>query len=745
MVTTEISEIGSASERRGWAVAGVYTATTFLSAALLFCVEPMFAKMVLPILGGSSAVWSIAMVVFQGLLLAGYVYAHLLTRVFGARTAALVHFGVLCVAAFSLPIGISGFFHDPPEQGVALWLIGLFLMSIGLPFFAVAANGPLLQAWFAQTGDGRAHNPYFLYRASNAGSFAVLLAYPFLIEPLLGLRLQSQVWTFGYAALVLGIVVCAGLTRARPSIAQVASARSTVSWHSRAGWVCLGLIPSGLLVAVTAHIATDVASAPFLWLIPLALYLLTFVFAFADKPLLPFKAMLALQPVTLGALAILFVWAGHIPWTISLPLHLLAFFVAAMICHTRLYQLRPAADQLTQFYAWMSFGGVIGGCFAALAAPMLFNTVVEYPILVFAAILARPNISALTRKEWLQEGVFVLFLAVALIAPFFVLSPQMRPGYFGCAVIVMAAALVIFSKHPARLMGFTAILFLAANLYSPRQNIVLRARSFYGAYSVVSSEDGRYRLFYSGTTTHGAERVRDAHGHVITGKPEPLTYYHRGGPIGDAVEAAQRRAGGTLHRVAAVGLGMGALACYSKPGEDWTFYELDPLVVKLAENPALFRAMTSCAPNADIVAGDGRLKLKAAKPGFDLIVLDAFSSDSIPVHMLTREAMAMYVSKLAPHGVIAVHITNRNMELKNVVAAAVAANGLVADIKTDRRQNPDERKFAAEVVVLARSRADLHALSLDKGWQPLVPQAGTRVWTDDYSDVLEAMLGRLRG
>ncbi|MEI9929893.1 MAG: hypothetical protein WDM89_04845 [Rhizomicrobium sp.] len=447
----------------------VYTVTIFLSAALLFCVEPMFAKMVLPVLGGSSAVWSIAMVVFQGLLLAGYVYAYLLTRILGARLAALVHFGVLCVAALSLPIGISGFFQYPPEHGIALWLIGLFLMSIGLPFFAVAANGPLLQAWFAQTGDGRADNPYFLYRASNAGSFAILLAYPFLIEPALGLRLQSYLWSLGYAVLVLGIVACAALTRSRPSIARATTAPSVVTWRARVAWICLGLIPSGLLIAVTAHIATDVASAPFLWLIPLALYLLTFVFAFTDRPLVPFKIMLALQPVTLGALAILFVWAGHIPWTISLPTNLLAFFVAAMICHTRLYQLRPGTDQITQFYAWMSLGGVIGGCFAALVAPQVFNTVIEYPILIFAAILARPNVFTLTRKEWLREGVFVLFLAVALIAPVFVLSLQIRLAYFGCAMIVMAAAIIVFSKHAVRLIGLTAILFLIANLYSPAQ------------------------------------------------------------------------------------------------------------------------------------------------------------------------------------------------------------------------------------------------------------------------------------
>lgn len=745
MATTEISGSGIAIERRGWAVAAVYTATIFLSAALLFCVEPMFAKMVLPMLGGSSAVWSIAMVVFQALLLAGYIYAHLLTRTFGVKTAAAIHFAVLCVAALSLPIGISGFFHDPPEQGIAPWLVGLFAMSIGLPFFAVAANGPLLQAWFARSGDGRASNPYFLYQASNAGSFAVLLAYPFLIEPALGLTRQSHLWTIGYAALVLGVIACATLARSGAAVVQTTTLRSYVGWRTRLQWLCLGLIPSGLLVAVTAHIATDVASAPFLWLIPLALYLLTFVFAFSDKPLLPMKILLALQPATLGALAILFVWPAHIPWTISLPVTLVAFFVAAMVCHTRLYQQRPAADQLTQFYVWMSLGGVVGGCLTALAAPLLFNSVIEYPILILAAVLARPRIFAMKREEWQRESAFVLFLTTALIVPFFFLAPQLRLGYFGVVVIVMAVFVALQAKNAARLIGLSTILFLVTNLYSPNQDMVLRARSFYGAYTVVTSQNSQFRLFNSGTTTHGAERVRNADSTPVTGRPEPLSYYYRGGAISEAIDAARRHAGGTLPRVAAVGLGMGALSCYSQPGESWTFYELDPLVIRLAENAALFRAMKTCAPNAATVIGDGRLKLNQASPGFDLIVLDAFSSDSIPVHMLTREAMAMYASKLAPHGVIAIHISNRNMELKDVVAGAAKANGFASDFRYDTRQRIDLWQLGAEVVVVTRSAADMKALRLGKGWSPVVPVSSAQVWTDDYSDVLDAMLGRLRG
>jgi spermidine synthase len=734
--------VPASAATRSRAAAMLFGATIFLSAALLFCVEPMFSKMVLPVLGGSAAVWSIAMVVFQGLLLGGYVYAHLLARYLGPGPAALAHVTLMGIATLALPIAIAHQFQTPPEQGVSLWVVGLFVASVGLPCFAISANAPLLQAWYARTNFEGAANPYFLYRASNAGSFLVLLAYPFAIEPVFGLAQQSAYWSLGYVLLMTGIAGCGAfalLHRAPQAAVQVQAADTPAARH-RFAWIALGFAPSGLLVAVTAHIATDVASAPFLWIVPLALYLLTFVFAFTDKPVLPLKAMLALQPVTVAALVVLFLWAGKMSWAIALPCHLIAFFVATMVCHTQLYGLRPAASDITAFYAWMSFGGVMGGLFAALLAPQLFNTVLEYPLLILAALFARPGILAVVRSQIAKDSAFVLLLAAALAAPFFFVAPAARIAYFAIAVMTLAGFLAFQSRHPVRLIALAALLLLVTNLYDPTQSIVMRGRSFYGVYKVVELEGGRFRVFFHGTTAHGAEHIRDTKGRLIAGKPEPLTYYYRGGAYGEAVDAIRARNGGHLRNVALVGLGVGALACYAQPHETWTLYELDPLVAQIAKDPHLFHSLAACAPQAPVVIGDGRLTLHAAKPGLDLLILDVFSSDSVPTHLLTKEAFALYREKLGPHGAIAFNISNKNMQLAGVVAASAAANGMVAAVKTGTRNVDTEHTLhlRAEVAIVARSKADLDSLHLGPGWTVARPVG--RVWSDDYSNILGAIL-----
>ncbi|HEX2593668.1 MAG TPA: fused MFS/spermidine synthase [Rhizomicrobium sp.] len=741
MTSLDISASASPTQRSVGAVA-TFAATVFLSAALLFCIEPMFSKMVLPQLGGSSAVWSIAMVVFQGLMLGGYLYAHLLTRFFKPGVAALIHVTLMGLGTLSLPIAISAAFQTPPEHGVSLWVIGLFLVSIGLPCFGLSANAPLLQAWYAATRFEGASNPYFLYRASNAGSFLVLLAYPFLIEPAFGLSQQSQGWSFGYVVLMAGIAVSGAHALLNPGVASVAAheveARSTKTHPLR--WVALGFVPSGLLVAVTAHIATDVASAPFLWIVPLALYLLTFVIAFSDKPILPLKVLLAVQPITVAALIVLFLWAGKVSWAIALPCHLIAFFVATMICHTQLYRMRPAASDLTAFYAWMSLGGMLGGMFAALAAPMMFSTVLEYPLLVLAALFVRPEVFATLRRDGWRDALFVVPVLAAFALPFAFLAHDAKVPYFAIAVMALAGFVAIQGSKPARLILLATPLLLLTNLFDPTQSIVDRARSFYGAYKVVDVANGRFRIFFHGTTAHGAEMLRDAKGHAVSGKPEPLSYYYRGGAYSEAMDAVRAFDHGHLTHVALVGLGVGTLSCFAQPGETWTLYELDPMVVQIAQDRSLFRSMATCATNAPVVLGDGRLTLHNARPGLDLLILDVFSSDSVPTHLLTREAFALYREKLGPHGVIAFNISNKNMQLADVVAAAAAANGMVTAVKTGTRQVDTEHTMhlRAQIAVVARSEADLTALHLDPGWRQVQP--GTRVWTDDYSNVLGAIL-----
>ncbi|MEJ1967260.1 MAG: hypothetical protein WDN03_01285 [Rhizomicrobium sp.] len=428
MASVEAVAPNRAARERPLIDVAVFSATSFLSALLLFSVEPLFSKMVLPVLGGSAAVWSVAMVVFQSLLLGAYVYAWALTSFVDLRKALLLHLVLLIAANLFLPIAIASGFARPPQDGVAVWLIGLFIVSIGLPFFAVAANAPLLQAWFARTAPDR--NPYFLYRASNLGSFAVLLAYPVAIEPALGLAAQSRLWSIGFTLLALGIAACGAraLRAGARAVPQSEDRAAVPRWRDRIAWTVLGLIPSGLLVATTAHISTDVASAPFLWIAPLALYLLTFVLAFGDKPPIPFKWLLAVQPLTLAVLAFLFLWGPALTWGISLFAHLAAFFVAAMICHTMLFRRRPDAARLTEFYVWMSLGGVLGGIFTALVAPAIFDSVVEYPLLLLGAFAMRPDLRGLGAKPWMPDIARLLAVAAALGAIYFALDAY-RPAW----------------------------------------------------------------------------------------------------------------------------------------------------------------------------------------------------------------------------------------------------------------------------------------------------------------------------
>ena len=722
----------------------VFSAAVFLSAALLFWIEPLFSKMVLPVLGGTSAVWSVAMVVFQGLMLAGYVYAHLLTRYLPIRLALLAHLLLLAAAILFLPIAIAGGFETPPQASPSLWLMGLFLASIGLPFFALAANAPLLQAWYAR---GDARNAYLLYRASNLGSFLVLLSYPVLIERSVGLAAQSRLWSGGYVFLILAIVASGLLALRAPESKTAASNPVAVAspWHDRLSWAVLGFIPSGLLIAVTAHIATDVASGPYIWIVPLALYLLTFVFAFSDRPLLPAKAMLAVQPFTTALLVVLFFWSAQINWALSLAGHLLAFFVAAMVCQHELYRRRPAQENLTQFYVWMSLGGVLGGIFVALAAPHLFSTVFEYPLLVLAALLIRPNVRQTPRTVWIKDLMLVAGAGIVYAAASILLDSA--TAILVVAVVSMAGVMAFQGRAPARLIGLAALLLTVAHFYDPTQSVVARLRSFYGVYKVVDVPPGKFRALFHGTIVHGGEQIRDDKGQPIAARPQPLTYYYPGGPFDQGIEAVRAGAGGRLARVAVVGLGIGSLSCKRQPGESWTFYELDPMVDAIAHDQSLFRFMSACAPDAPVVLGDGRLTLGTAKPGMDLLVLDTFSSDAVPLHMLTREAFALYKSRLDAEGFLLINISNRNMQLADAVAASAAANGMATAVRRDLSQTGSPRdtmRFQAEIALVAQSQSQLTDLKLGPDWHVIRPGPDVQVWTDDYSNVLDAILANVR-
>ncbi len=727
----------------------VFAAALFLSATLLFAVQPMFTKMVLPLLGGSPSVWSVAMVFFQAVLLLGYAYAHALARWLSPRQAVVAHVALLVLAFASLPIGVAQDFGKPPGDGAALWLLALLAVSIGLPFFAVAANAPMLQAWFARTGHKQAADPYFLYGASNLGSFAALLSYPLAIEPTLTLHGQSGLWSAGFA-LLLVMIVAAGLlligaTRpAAPARADAAAEDDPTAWPDRLGWTALAFVPSALLVAVTSHLATDIASAPFLWVVPLALFLATFVLTFRAGGAGTFRWMLLLQPFVVAPLAIGPVAVDRTSWALGILLDLGMLFTAAMICHRQIFLARPAAGRLTEFYMWISVGGVLGGAFSGLLAPAIFPDVWEYPILIVLALMCRPAAREVPQRIWVTEGSVFVAATILVVLPhllFGLAVPAAAKAWCQVGLVGLVAAIMLNAARPVRMIGLTAIALVFTAVYQPGQNKTETARSFFGVHKVVESGDGAHRMLLHGTTVHGAERLAEP-GRPAAVRPEPLTYYYFGGPISQAIEAA-RAARGSLARVAVVGLGVGSLACHAKAGEQFRFYEIDPEVARIARNPTKFRFLSSCAPQNDIVLGDARLTLAEAPAGFDLIILDAFSSDVVPVHLLTREAMALYLGKLAEHGLMVFHISNRYLELASVIAEVAGTLDLVTFVKTDRAKDPERFVSSmysiAEVAVVARRESDLAALMGHDGWLRRGADASVRPWTDDYSDIFSAV------
>jgi len=722
----------------------LFAATLFVSALLLFTVQPMFTKMVLPKLGGAPSVWSVAMVAFQAFLFIGYVYAHVIARMLAPARAAIVHLLYLAIVAVMLPLGIAKGFSVPPADGPMLWLVGLFAASIGPPFIALSATAPLLQSWFTATGHGQARNPYVLYAASNLGSFCALVAYPFAVEPFLPLRAQGMIWSSGFSVLAVLIAATACIAarngdRAAPLV-EALSARPTI--EKRFTWTLLTAIPAGLVIALTSYITTDLAAAPFLWVFPLALYLLTFVAVFRERPWIAHAQVLRFIPYAVVPLVTSMLGGNALISLVLLVLNLTAFVLIALACHGEAYRRRPAADRLTEFYLWTSFGGMLGGVFAGLIAPNVFNNIYEYPILITAALLVLPGMFAGGPRNFLHE-VWPGLMAATLVVVLRLLDVRLPlDAQKPLQVLVVAIAGVMFFhvKRPARFVGLVVLAFVVTALYQPGVTVIERARSFFGVHKVVETADGRYRLLFHGTTIHGAERISDAGSQ----RPQPITYYYFGGPLSEVVKAA-RGAQGNLNQVAVVGLGTGSLACHQRDSEHWTFFEIDPGVARIARDDRYFNFLSACGPMDKIVLGDARLTLAASSGRYDLIVLDAFSSDAIPVHLLTREALHGYLTRLELHGVIAFHVSNRRMELASVVAAVGATEGLTAYFKEDRGANDflNDYRANSQVVVMARAVTDLGDLPSRSGWRRIEPKVVA--WTDDYSDILRSILRKELG
>jgi hypothetical protein len=720
-----------------------FAATLFLSAGLMFLVEPMVAKMVLPRLGGSPAVWSTCLVFFQTVLLLGYSYAHALARLSSRLAQILVHVGlVLPLAALALPLDLGAGAPMPGDSPV-VWLLIRLVLTAGPPVFAISATAPLLQSWFAKLDHEAARDPYFLYAGSNAGSLLALLAYPLLVEPWLTLDRQAALWSWGFAVLVLGIASCAAALACHGRPCADAVPRQVLApsnTRERLVWTALAFVPSSLLLGVTTHITMDVAAAPLLWVVPLMLYLLTFVLTFARHPPLRHASMVRVLPLILIVLVVLA--APGLPPVLTLPLmlalHLGCFFTSCMVCHGELARLRPPAERLTEFYLFLSIGGVLGGAFNALLAPLFFSGIWEYPLALVAVCLLRPVTTADVRRGLAWDIVLPLvLLCLVLLIRQSLAGGSHLPALmtvFGVmlAFIVPALALLNFSPRRWRFaLGISALLLVPVAVGSG--NTIDTDRSFFGVYRVSAIDDGRAHMLMSGTTLHGAESL-------LPGEETlPLTYYSHEGAFGRFFAALNPA---NIRHVAIIGLGTGALACYAQPNQEWTFYEIDPLVERIARDPRYFHFLANCGNRPNVVLGDARLTIASAPDGtYDVLVIDAFSSDSIPMHLLTREALGLYLRKLAPGGALLFHISSRTLDLRSVIGALATDAGIPARMLLDRPPQGTLlwRRSPTLVVALAGHGGNLDGLLPTDGWTELPASGARSLWTDQRSDLLRAI------
>ena len=709
----------------------LFSITLFVSALGLFWIQPLFSRMILPQFGGSPAVWTTAVLFFQLALLLGYTYAHMLASRWPLKRQLVVHLAILALGMVVLPVWPNEALNPlSAVEWAPARLVGLMTVSIGLPFVAVSATAPCLQRWFSMTTHRYAPDPYFLYAISNAGSIVALLSYPIIIEPLFGLVRQSGLWSGIYLTLVILVVFCAIWVRRHLDGAQTSEReipQTRLAAPQRIRWLVLSAIPSALLHASTLHITTDIASAPWIWVLPLTLYLLTFVIVFARRVIVSEATVVRILVPTTVILSIVVV---KIPvfWFHNLAIALATFFVLALASHQRLAAARPTTDRLTEYYVMMALGGALGGIAATVIAPLVLDRQLEYPVLIAATLLILPS----TTKVW-RDGLWMIAVGLIFATAWPVAASIDSKLIATPILVVMITTLligVLLKNHPRRLVGLLVGSLVGMHLVA-QGRVVDTRRSFFGIYEVreANNNDERLRILKHGTTVHGRQLVSSDN------STEPLSYYHRNGPLGDVMQALKDDRTDRHHVL--VGLGAGAALCYARPLQRWTAIEIDQAVVDIALDTALFTYVEQCAPNSEIVVGDGRVALRSLAPNsVDVLLIDAFSSDAIPMHLLTLEAFASYIEKLRWTGLLLIHISNRVVDLEPIIGKLATELNVTAKVAEHVPASADRYADVSVWVLLARKQEFFDSLHLSLNWRDLSFSSTDPTWTDDYSNML---------
>ena len=758
----------------------IYSLTLFISAFLLFWVQLWVGKLLLPLLGGAPGVWNTCMVFFQTVLLLGYGYAHILSTRLQPRYQAIAHTIFLLVPLTLLPLGLALGINPPSSNNPIVWLLGILVVSVGLPSLAIATTAPLLQRWFALVT--KSSDPYFLYAASNAGSLLSLISYPLLIETNFSLSQQSYMWAGGYGILAGLIAICAiglgisslgeevSLNLSNQNLSNqkletpkfikltelIKPAKSTniPTIRQQFRWLVLAFLPASLLLGATTYITTDIAAVPLFWAIPLIVYLITFILAFSKNPWFNYQKLLFLLPALLTALVISFLLQIMRPITLLVPLHLLGLFVVGYICHGELAKDRPEPNHLTLFYLWISAGGVAGGIFNAIASPLLFTSILEYPLILIISFLLLPKLTNNdlgndTKPSFRFSVPISLGLILATLGIGFTLR-FIWSDWLGIILVISLwiGAYKAFNLSKIRLVvGLLLFSLMGQFSLTTMGKVLVSDRSFFGVYRVVSQQQGEYYSLFHGTTLHG-KQSRDPQS-----KLEPLTYFSHTGPIGQVFSYLSDKSN-QPSRIAVLGLGVGTLASYARSGEEWDFYEIDPVVAKIATNPQYFSFLSDSLNNPispiknQIILGDGRLQLaKAPDNYYDLLVMDAFSSDAIPTHLVTLEAIQLYLRKLKRNGIIAINISNRFINLEPVLTSLAQQLQLVSYSQIDRSITPQQKsrgKTASQWVIIAKNIESLGTLTTDSRWYSSITRntktnSNSTVWTDDFSDIWQVL------